>query len=358
MENELKKVKIAIVGVGSISNCHIGAYQKNSRAEIVAFCDINEEVLKRQGEKYAIKNLFTSIDDMLSSGLEIDAVSICTWNNTHAPLSIKALRAGKDVLCEKPMAINYDEAVKMHEEAVKNNRKLQIGFVRRYGNDCDIAKELIEKGRLGDIYYAKACYIRRNGNPGGWFGNKALSGGGPLIDLGVHVIDLVRYLSGNPKAVNVKAETFYKLGNRSNLKAKKDYSSVTTAGKKDICDVEDMAVALIKFDNGAVLSLETSFSLNVKKDESYIELFGTKSGLKIDNDLVLSTDIDDYMTETKISGNNGFDFYGAFDNEINHFINVVANDCKSIAPPEDGVELMKIIDAIYKSAREGREIIL
>ena len=129
----------------------------------------------------------------------IDAVSVCAANYAHAELTIKALRAGKHVLCEKPMALNAEEARQMKEAADRNGKLLMIGFVRRYGNDCKIMEDFVNSGYFGDIYYSKATYLRRNGNPGGWFGDKSRSGGGPLIDLGVHVIDLTRYLMGKPR---------------------------------------------------------------------------------------------------------------------------------------------------------------
>ena len=211
----MKKIKVAVVGTGGISNQHINAYLKNDNVELYALCDINEEVLRRAGEKYKIDRLFTDEAEMLKSLPEIDAVSVCTWNSAHAPCTIMALRAGKDVLCEKPMALNAKEAQEMLDTAKACGRKLMIGFVRRFGNDTAVMQDFINDGVLGEIYYAKANYLRRNGNPGGWFGDKKRSGGGPLIDLGVHVIDLTRYLMGNPKPVSVYGATFKKLGNRS-----------------------------------------------------------------------------------------------------------------------------------------------
>ena len=203
----MEKIKVGIIGVGNIAVEHIQGYLQNPNAELYAFCDINEKRLTEMGEKYGVTRLYTDKDEMLKLE-ELDAVSVCTWNSAHAPCTIAALRAGKHVLCEKPMALSAKEAEEMKREAEKNGKLLMIGFVRRFGNDCKIMQDFIEKDFMGDLYYAKATYLRRNGNPGGWFGDKARSGGGPLIDLGVHVIDLVRYLSGNPKAVSVYGATF------------------------------------------------------------------------------------------------------------------------------------------------------
>ena len=179
----MSKLKIAVIGVGNISESHIGGYLKNENVELYAFCDINEQTLKAKGKKYGITRLYTSLDEMLSDLPEIDAVSVCTWNVAHAECTIKALGAGKHVLCEKPMAMNADEATAMIEASKKSGKKLMIGFVRRFGNDAAIATDFINGGSLGDIYYAKATYLRRNGCPGGWFADKRYSGGGPLIDL-------------------------------------------------------------------------------------------------------------------------------------------------------------------------------
>ena len=222
----MEKIKVAVVGVGSISSYHIKNYIANPDVELYAFCDINEERLKLMGEKYGVTRLYTSEAEMLRALPEIDAVSVCTWNSAHAPCTIMALDAGKHVLCEKPMASTLEEAEAMQAAAERNGKLLMIGFVRRFGRDCDLASDLIADGKLGEIYYAKAQYLRRNGHPGGWFGRKEFSGGGPLIDLGVHSIDLVRYLMGKPKAVSVYGSTFLKLGDRSNLKNKKNYKIV------------------------------------------------------------------------------------------------------------------------------------
>lgn len=352
----MSKIKIGIIGVGNISNCHIQAYQKNPDVELYAFCDINEKQLKEMAEKYHVERTFTDMNEMLKLK-ELDAVSVCTWNSAHAPCAIAALNAGKHVLCEKPMSVSEEEAKTMKEAADRNGKLLMIGFVRRHGNDCKILQDFLRQDYFGDIYYAKATYLRRNGNPGGWFGDKSRSGGGPLIDLGVHVIDLVRYLMGNPKVVSVYGTTFQKLFNRKNIKGETFYSSVGKT-KDDICDVEDLASAMIRFDNGAVLSVEASFSLNIKKDEGKIELFGTKGGAKLDPELEMYTEINDYLADVQLDTKTALDVDGLFEGEINHFVDCITKGTACIAPAEDGIELMRILDAIYESARTGHEVVL
>ena len=232
-----------------------------------------------------------------------------------------------------------------------------IGFVRRFGNDCDIMRDFIDKDYFGEFYYAKATYLRRNGNPEGWFGEKARSGGGPLIDLGVHVIDLTRYLLGNPRPVSVYGATFQKLFNRSNLKTPKAYVSRSKTDH-DICDVEDLASAMIRFDNGAVMAIEASFSLNIKKDEGKIELFGTKAGAKFDPELEIYTEINDYMADVQLDAQTALSFDGLFEKEINHYVDCIKGRTPCRAPAEDGIEIMRILTAIYESAQTGHEVVL
>ena len=347
-------IKVAVIGVGSISECHLDAYVKNKDAELYAICDINPETLKRQGERYNIpeERRFLDYKELLKLP-EIDAVSVCTWNSEHAPVTIAALQAGKNVLCEKPMATSVEAAEAMLAAAKESGKHLQIGFVRRYGNDCALIQDLVKEGFFGDIYFAKASYLRRNGNPEGWFGDKSRSGGGPLYDLGVHVIDLVRYIEGNKKPVSVYGATWQKLLNRPNLKTPKAYYSASRTDH-DICDVEDLAVALIRFEDGSVLSVEASFSLNIAKGSGAIELFGTKGGAK----LSLTSEMYDYMTDVKLNGAKA-DMGDFFQKEIDHFVECVTNPetvCK--APAEDGVTIMKILCAIYKSAETGHEVVI
>ena len=353
----MKKYKIAIIGVGNISEFHIASYLKNPNVELYAFCDINEERLQAKGAKYGVTRLFTDEQAMFDAHPEIDAVSVCTWNNSHASCSITALNAGKHVLCEKPMAMNEAEAAQMIEASKRNGKKLMIGFVRRFGNDAAVVKDFIEGGSVGDIYYAKATYLRRNGNPGGWFGDKKRSGGGPLIDLGVHVMDLTRYLMGNPTPVSVYGATFHKLANRPGIKSAKGYLSADKA-HVDVCDVEDMVTAMIRYDNGSVLSVEASFSLNIKKDEGKVELFGTKGGVSLNPEFELYTEMNNYLANVSLNIPTALSFDGLFENEINYFIDslICDRDLSSIA--EDGKTLMKMIDAIYLSAETGKEVVL
>ncbi len=352
-----KTIKVGIIGVGSISEVHIKGYKALKNVELYAFCDIDEEKLKKKGEKHGVSRLYTDCNEMLKALPELDAVSVCTWNAAHAPCTIAALNAGKHVICEKPMAMNVEEAVAMKEAAERNGKLLMIGFVRRFGNDCTILKDFIDNGELGDIYYTKASYLRRNGAPGGWFGDKERSGGGPMIDLGVHVIDLVRYLMGGPKPVSVYGATFNKLGDFPNVKGKNAAWTSETKGKA-IFNVEDLACAFIRFENGAVLNIDASFTLHTQKGSEGIEIFGTKGGAKLDPELKIAKEMNGYLVNVGLDAKTALSFDGLFENEIAHFVDCVANGTACRACAEDGVELMKILCAVYESAATGREVIL
>ncbi len=352
----MSKLKVGIIGVGGISESHIGAYKENANVEILAFCDINADRLKEKGEKHGVTHLYTDVEEMVHSE-QLDAVSVCTWNCAHAKCTIAALNAGINVLCEKPMAMNAREAQEMMEAAKRSGKLLMVGFVRRYGNDMDILQDFIRSGFFGQFYYAKANYIRRNGNPGGWFGDKSRSGGGPLIDLGVHVIDFVRYAMGNPKPVSVYGATFHKLGNRPHLKAFDGYASADKSSD-DVCDVEDLAAALIRFDNGAVLNVETSFTLNVDNERGSIELFGDKAGAKIDPELTLYSESNGYMTDIALKAPTALSFDGLFQKEIDHYVDCLLGNTECRSPACDGYEMMRILDAAYESARTGHEVTL
>ena len=350
----MKKTRIGIIGVGNISEIHIQSYLNDPRVELYAFCDIDPVILAQKGEKYGVKRLYTDLDEMLALP-ELEGVSVCTWNCAHAECTIKALRAGKHVLCEKPMALNTAQAEEMQRTAEETGKTLMIGFVRRFGADCAMLQEYKEADFLGDIYYAKVWNLRRHGDPGGWFGDKARSGGGPLIDLGVHVIDLMCYTMGNSiKPVSVYGAAFHKLGTRPNTKDKPAYIS-PSARPDDVCDVEDLATALIRFDNGAVLSVEVSFALNIPQETSGFSLYGTKGGITTAPEFTLSTDVNGRMANIRLCSPAEFDFK-SFHDEISHFVDCIRDGVPCRNPGQDGVKLMKILDAIYASAASGHEV--
>lgn len=353
----MAKVKIALVGAGNIANTHLDSYKHVPDAEIYAICDINPVRLKETADKYGIERRYTDEDTMLAEcAKDLDAADVCVWNVNHASCAIKALDAGLNVLCEKPMAYNTAEAVAMKEAADRNGKLLMIGFVLRFENETKIAKDFVDKGYLGDIYYSKAQYVRRHGNPGGWFADKARSGGGPVIDLGVHVIDQTRYLMGKPTPVSVFASVQTKLGKRDYLKNGVGWVP-KDAKPDDPCTVEDFGTALIRYDNGAVTLLETAYDFNGPA-LGQKALFGTKAGMDLSNGVKLYTECNDFLADVSVSTDNYKEAGSCFVAEMAHFVDCVAGRAECIATAEDGIVVMKILDAIYESGRTGHEVII
>ena len=346
-------MKIGIIGCGGIAALHAESYLKfPEEAELAACCDIDFAKAEGFARRFGIPHAYASCEEMLANE-KLDACDVCTWNSAHAPCTIAALNAGCHVLCEKPMALNAKEAQEMTNAAKKAGKLLMIGFVRRHGDDAGAAKALVERGELGQVYYAKAQYLRRCGFPGGWFGDKARSGGGPLIDLGVHVIDLARYIMGGPKPVSVYGVTNDLMGSRWNLRISAWESE--TAVDEPKFDVENLALALIRFDNGATLQLETSFNLNTKSDYGAIEIYGDKAGLDL-NDFELHTVLGGKHADIKRVNGESFDFGVAMDREALNFIRSAQGLEECVAPAEDGLEIMKVLDAVYLSAETGEAV--
>lgn len=350
----MSKVKIGLIGAGSISVSHLQAYKNNPNVELVAVCDLNEERAREKAERFGIPNVYTDYNELLANP-EVEAVSVCTWNNTHAEISIAALRAGKNVLSEKPLCKTVDEALEVEKTVKETGKFLQVGYVRRHASNIAVLKKFIDAGDLGEIYFAKASIVRRLGNPGGWFSDIERSGGGPLIDIGVHVIDLCWYLMGKPKVKSVSGNTYTKLGNRSNIENLDFYKAADYDASRNT--VEDTANAIIRFENGASLMVDVSFTLHAKSDSTMINIHGDKGGAEIEPKLSIATERHNTMIniDPQISIP-GFDFQGAFNNEISHFVDCCRGLKETNCPVEDGVEMIKILNAVYKSAAEGREV--
>ncbi|SDW65431.1 Gfo/Idh/MocA family protein [Paenibacillus sp. CF384] len=349
-----KKLNIGVIGAGSISGAHLGAYATNKDAVLVAICDKNEERAQAAAEKYGAAKIYTDYRELLADP-SIDAVSICTWNNTHAEITIAALEAGKNVLCEKPLCKTVEEAERVQAAVEATGKLLQVGFVRRYASSIEVLKRFIDAGDLGEIYYAKATCLRRLGNPGGWFSDIERSGGGPLIDLGVHIIDICWYLMGKPKVKSVSGNTYRKLGNRSHIKNLGFYKAADYDAEKN--DVEDLANAIIRFENGASLMVDVSFALHAQKDELSVKLYGDQGGVEVEPALVIMGEKHDTIVNmTPQVDHTTFDFNDAFGREIGHFINSCLGRTETLSPVQDGVEVTRMLCAIYESAAKGTEI--
>lgn len=342
------KLRIGFIGVGNIAQkVIIPAYQKHEDAEIVAVCDINESRATEVANQLGVRHVYTDFNEMVELDA-VDAVSICTWNNSHAAATIAALNAGKHVLCEKPMAMTVAEAEAMRAAAIQANRILMIGLVQRYRSEVVILKEMIDAGKFGDIYFGKATVLRRRGTPFGWFTDPALSGGGPVIDLGVHVIDVTRYLMGSPQPVRVSAATYQKFGNYGT----KGVSHWIAADrvKKEFA-VEDLAGGIVHFDNGASMLFNVSWAANAKQEKFASRIMGTKAGANV-VPFEIYTEDQGYLVDEHPQ----VETWNSFEKEVRHFIDCVKTGTRPIANADEGVVVQKILNGIYESARLGREV--
>jgi len=353
----MAKIRIGMIGAGNIARTHLGAYKDDPRVEIVAIADIDKAKCDKTADMYNIPNRYSSVEAMLKAE-KLDAADVCVWNCAHAECSIAALNAGLNVLCEKPMAMNSAEAKAMKEAADKNGKLLMLGFVTRFSAQAKITKDFIDQGLLGDIYYSKATYVRRHGNPGGWFSDKSRSGGGPIIDIGVHPLDLTRYLMGNPKPVSVYAVTSDALHeDRANLKTPVGWKPEGADPKKDICDIESMGTGIIRYANGASTLLECAYNLHTDGEaKGGRMLFGTKGGIDIDA-MKVYTDVNGFMANIELKDTKNY--IGAkeiFHAEMEHFVDCCLGEAECISPAEDGVVIMQILEALYESARTGKSV--
>ncbi|MBR4957547.1 MAG: Gfo/Idh/MocA family oxidoreductase, partial [Lentisphaeria bacterium] len=256
----MEKVKIGVIGCGTIGSVHTNAYAKVENAEVVALCDILPDRLAEKAKLHNVAKTYTDYNQLLADP-EIEAVSVCVPNNMHAPIAIAALNAGKHVMLEKPMTLNQDLARDIIAARDASGKQLQMGMVWRQKEEAELVKEAIESGRLGEIYQIRVKLIRRRGIPGlgGWFTTKACSGGGGLIDIAVHFLDLVMWASDNWNPTRVSAKVYSKFGSPI-----KDYHYVSMwAGPPKMdgtFDVDDYAAGFIRFGKKLTLSFEVAWA--------------------------------------------------------------------------------------------------
>ncbi|WP_114853903.1 Gfo/Idh/MocA family protein [Brachybacterium sp. YJGR34] len=348
--------RVGVIGAGSIAQSHLTAYAENPDVTLVAVADMNLERAQSVAEQYGAERAYADPHELLASE-DIDGVSICTWNNSHAAWAIAAIEAGKHVLVEKPIARTLSEALEIQRIAEANDRVVQVGFVRRHSPNCQVLKSFIDAGELGEIYYAKASCLRRVGNPGGWFADKEIAGGGPLLDIGIHVLDLCWYLMGSPKVVSVSGNTYDRLGNRANVTTMPRYKVADYDPDKN--SVEDLANAVIRFENGASLLLDCSYSLHATKDSIDVSVYGEKGGAELEPALHIATEMHDSVVNIEPQiGSRTFEFGVGFGLEIQNFVDAGLGRAESIAPAWHGVEIVRILEAIYESAATGQEVAL
>ena len=353
----MAKWRVGIIGNGGIcKGAHLEEYLNDDRIEVVALCDIIEERAQFLKDNYfPDADVYTDYKELLKDE-SIDSVDICTPNYLHSIIAVAAFEAGKHVFCEKPDAVSVEEAVRMNEAAKKAGKTLMIMRNNRFVAPSQYAKKYIDAGKMGEIYCGRCGWQRRRGIPGkgGWFTTKEQSGGGPLIDLGVHLIDLSIWLMGNPTPVAVSGNTYCKFAdNDSSDSVNSDFGDKMEDGT---FDVEDLAMGMIRFDNGAVLQIEFSWASNIKSENRFVELRGTKSGLEWRNGaLEIFTEEDGQLLD--IAPSNINEKHGHMYN-LSHFYDVVIEGAKPIFEPQQGIDMIKILCAIYESARTGKEVIL
>ncbi len=350
-----QKVKIGIIGCGAIGSTHADAYKTVENAEVVALCDILPDRLKEKSERHGIEKTYVDYHELLADP-EIEAVSICVPNDMHAPIAIDAFKAGKHVLLEKPMTLNADLARDIIAARDASGKLLQMGMVWRQNPEAQVVKEVIDSGRLGEIYQIRVKLIRRRGIPGlgGWFTTKARSGGGGLIDIAVHFLDLVMWMTDFWNPTRVSAKTYSKFGSPM-----KDYKYISMwAGPPNYegtFDVDDYAAGFVRFGGKATLSFEVAWACNAEDAQS-VEILGTKGGIKFgggETPTVLLTEMDGKLADITLKYSKE---QQQFPTEVKKFAAAVQGKGEIPATGEQGVVVMRLLDAIYKSSEMDCEV--
>ena len=355
-------LNVGIVGCGGIANNkHFPAQkrlQEMGKVRMVAFCDLIPERAQKACAQYGVEGakVYTDYHDLIARE-DIDQVLVLTENVGHAPISIAAMKAGKHVMCEKPMAKTYADACEMLRVSKETGMKLTIGYQSRFIKENLFAKLICDRGDLGEIYYAHSCYLRRRGVPTwGVFTDKEKQGGGPLIDIATHALDRSLWMMNNYEPDRVLGVAFQKL-NYAN--------SANSSGPWDPKEfnVEDSAFAFIKMKNGATINLECSWALNIREPKQTMEFYGTKAGLDFADGVWLNFDKDQTLHNDKLEptkyniplckGQDVWDRYL----EAETFYDAIVNDTSPVVLPEQALVVSQILEGIYISAETGKEFV-
>ena len=355
-----KKIKIGIIGCGGIANGkHMPSLSKLPDVEMVAFCDLIVEKAEKAKEKYGTPDakVYTDYQELLKDP-SIEVIHVCTPNRSHALITIDSLHAGKHVMCEKPMAKTAADARKMVEAARKTGKKLTIGYQHRHKPESLYVKSVIDRGDLGEIYFAKAFAIRRRGTPNwGVFLNEYEQGGGPLIDIGTHSLDLTLYLMNNYEPKMVVGTKYKKVNNP-------ECGNPWGGWAPGANTLEDSAFGFIVMKNGATIILESSWALNTSEPipEGSTMLCGTDAGVQIKKGVVINKGEFGRLVEVVPDlSSGGVAFYeGASSNpaevEARRWIDAVKNDTDVVVKPEQACVVSEILEAIYTSAKTGQPV--
>jgi predicted dehydrogenase len=356
----MAKLKIGVIGCGGIANQkHLPSLKATGLADAAAFCDIvagrAEETAKTFGTADA--KVFKDYRDLLK--LDLDAVYVCTPNRSHSEISVAALDSKKHVMCEKPMAINYIEAQRMADAAKRSGKLLTVGYQNRYRPDTMFLQEECRAGVLGEIYYAKARSVRRRAVPTwGVFLNEYEQGGGPLIDVGTHSLDLTLWMMDNYKPKTVTGVTFNKLNDQT------DQGNAWGDWDPAAFTVEDAAFGFVVMENGAAIQIESSWALNtLEMGEPLTLLCGTKGGADMMDGLRINGVRHNRQFVSKPDfGRGGVDFYegDAMSPQIREqhvFLGAVRGENELVVLPEQAMAVTRILDAVYESAKSGKQVV-
>jgi len=332
-----QKIKIAVVGAGHVAQVsHIPAYRKNPDVELVAVVDEDPVKAKRAQAQYGFASWYEDYAAMLNE-VNVDAVDICTPNYLHAPMAIMALRSGLHVLCEKPLARNAAEAAHMVQTAKENDRVLMAAMNNRFREDVNVLHKFIKGKELGDIHFVKAGWLRRASQwkDRAWLTKKGQSGGGALLDLGVPLMDLAIWIAGFRKPLSVSCSVF---------------------GRKGRGGVEDAACAMVRFTAGACLMLEVNWNLREPCDQSYLQVYGSR-GAGLLNPLEIHKSIQGVLANVTPALQSSHHYYQeSYRREIDHFVECVQKNKTPRSSGRDALQVIQLLDAMYESASEGREI--
>lgn len=352
----MEKIKVAVIGCGTIANgAHIPNYMALDEAEIKYFCDIIPERAQAAVEKYGCGTAVTDYCEILGDR-DVTAVSVCTPNKMHAPITIDFLNAKKHVLCEKPPARVLSEALKMQQAQHESGMVLNIGVVNRFNSAVNEIKKIIEAGGLGEIYHVYVSFRSRRGIPGlgGAFTTKEIAGGGVLIDIGVHNLDIVMYCTGDPQPETVSGKTFCRLGVDMQNYVYKSMWAENTKDLNGTYDVDDFVTAFIRT-SGPTISLNGAWAQNIGERESFIDFIGTKAGIR----LQYGGDFTVYGTKDGelIQYQPEYEKTDMFRNEIASFLRCIRTGEKLPSHIDTVILTAKLMQAIYDSSETGSEIV-
>ena len=365
----MAKIKVGVVGCGGIANQkHFPALKNNGDLnEIVAFCDIIVERAEKACAEFGAEGakVYQDYHDLLADP-NVEVVHICTPNVSHSEIAIAAFEAKKHVYCEKPMSHSPIEALKMVEAWKKSGMQFTVGYQNRFRPEVQNLHAACEAGDLGDIYYGKAHAVRRRGVPTwGVFMDKAQQGGGPLIDIGTHALDITLWCMNNYDIDSVTGSVFYKLGGLQQATE----GNLFGPWNPDTYEVEDSAMGFIKMENGATINLEASWALNILESrEASTTLCGTAAGAEIHsgmsyskNELIYNRGRNGQLMEETISPVGGVAYFGGGGGEegtidCRQWLEAVKNGTQPLVKPEEALVVTQILDAIYQSARENKEV--